>query len=336
MRMSRGASARYEKPRAARSSCGLLTPRSNSTPMRFPSPSFATIRAMSSNPPRTTRARCPYGSSRARAAATASPSRSMPRTETSGRASRRRRACPPPPTVPSTTSPAGTAASSSSTSRAITGWCANASVDPRVIPESRLSSTVMRRTQLQPPGRATAVRLSLRIDSVEAGGVGASPRHPGGWSQVHCKLVSSPPRVGPRVRADRVRPIPNLKSRTSNPKPAPTGLVQRRPAGRLVLAPPLGVPDLDAGEDPGDHRLPREARVLPQRQRERDPALPVRGDLAGVGEEDPGRVEVVLALTHLLEDLLRHPRELLLRVHGEAAAGNRAAHGPLGQCRTDP
>src|SRR5581483_9211686 len=36
------------------------------------------------------------------------------------------------------------------------------------------------RAWCQPPGRTSAVRLSLRIDSVEAGGVGASPRRPGG------------------------------------------------------------------------------------------------------------------------------------------------------------
>ena len=50
-----------------------------------------------------------------------------------------------------------------------------------------------------------------------------------------------------------------------------------------------------------------EAGVLPQRLRERDPALLVRGDLAGAGEEDPGGVELVLAASHLLEDLAPPP-----------------------------
>jgi hypothetical protein len=67
------------------------------------------------------------------------------------------------------------------------------------------------RTGLQPPGQAIVVRFSLQIDSVEAGGVGASPRRPGGWSQVRsvwcCLLVRSVPVVcgRPVVRgADRV------------------------------------------------------------------------------------------------------------------------------------
>ncbi len=48
MRMSSGASAMYENPRDARSICGLLTPRSNRTPMTFPSSSsLATIVARS-------------------------------------------------------------------------------------------------------------------------------------------------------------------------------------------------------------------------------------------------------------------------------------------------
>ena len=58
-----------------RSSCGLLTPRSNRIPMMFPSLVVATRRrssATSSKPPCTTRARSPNGARRARAAATAS------------------------------------------------------------------------------------------------------------------------------------------------------------------------------------------------------------------------------------------------------------------------
>ena len=85
MRMSSGAaSAQYEKPRTGRSSCGLLTPRSNKMPTMFPSllpamPVLPTMCATSSKPPCTMRARSPKGSSAAPAASTATGSRSMPR-----------------------------------------------------------------------------------------------------------------------------------------------------------------------------------------------------------------------------------------------------------------
>ena len=121
MRMSSGASAQYEKPRSLRSSCGLLTPRSNKIPTMFPSRSVLTIPARSSNPPRTIRARGPNPARASRAAFTASGSRSMPRTRTSSLAASTRRACPPPPTVASTITPDGTGARSSTTSRPITG-----------------------------------------------------------------------------------------------------------------------------------------------------------------------------------------------------------------------
>ena len=110
MRMSRGASARYEKPRSGRSSCGELTPRSNRTPLADPGstpdlggdlgqavearpahdgPVAELRQALRSSPPRH------RGRGRDRAGADAD---GRPRSAA---------ACPPPPTVASITTPAG-------------------------------------------------------------------------------------------------------------------------------------------------------------------------------------------------------------------------------------
>ena len=91
----------------------------------------------------------------------------------------------------------------------------------------------------------------------------------GGWSQVHC-VVSSPPRVHADHRSDPASQIPNPLR--------PASCSDVRPAALCRAT--AGVPDLDARQHAGDHRLPGEA-LLPQRQRHRDPALTVRGDLLG-------------------------------------------------------
>ena len=90
MRMSSGAVGPVREAPLGRSSCGLLTPRSNRIPtMSLVSPRcrcLSTISAMCSKPPCTMRTRSPKGSSAAPAAATAAGSRSMPRSRRSGRA----------------------------------------------------------------------------------------------------------------------------------------------------------------------------------------------------------------------------------------------------------
>ena len=76
----------YENPRSARSSCGLLTPRSNSTPTM--SPCDSAMSAMSENPARTNWTRSPKRASATREAAMAASSRSIPMSRRSDRASR--------------------------------------------------------------------------------------------------------------------------------------------------------------------------------------------------------------------------------------------------------
>ena len=241
--------------------------------------------ATSSKPPCTTRARSPKGASRARAAATASASRSMPRSRRSGRASRRRRACPPPPTVASTTSPGGTGARSSTTSRPITGRCSKPlrpdvlAVSPerhrRVLPTS------------PPDGECRSVFSPNRLGgSGRSGGFTAPIRGAGGRPAAG---LEASPVVSPSF--GRVRSLDDVRSdRRSRLEPA----VQRRPTAGLVLAPPRRGPRSRCGR-----RRPRRprSRSRPAYSRRvggmRDPALLVGRDLAGAGEEGPGRVELV-------------------------------------------
>ncbi len=178
MRMSSGASDQYEKPRSARSSCGLLTPRSNSTPTMFPSLSDSAISARCSKPPCTTRARSPKRSSASCAATTATGSRSMPRSRRSGRASSRSPACPPPPAVASMTVPGGTGKSRSTTSRPMTGRWTNAALTWC----SPVSSGADTGSATGPPvGRCRSGFLP-ESDSVKSGrSKGLQPRQPGGW-----------------------------------------------------------------------------------------------------------------------------------------------------------
>ncbi len=203
--MSSGASsAQYEKPRTGRSSCGLLTPRSNRIPTipSLLSPAFPgsvpaadasddasaiavlTIAATSSNPPLTIRTRSPKCRSRSPAAATAAGSRSMPRRWRSGRAVRMAVAWPPPPNVASTNNPVGTGRTSSTTSSSITGSCWKAGCAPAPVvtgpsplgSDPRVRVLVFDRDRQQPPGR---------VDESEAGGRGACAVPSGG-------LVASP------------------------------------------------------------------------------------------------------------------------------------------------
>ena len=133
----------------------------------------------------------------------------------------------------------------------------------------------------QPPGRTSAVRLSPRIDSVEAGGVGASPRRPGGWWQT---------RTGRCLAALAREVLLSVGCRCSSDQDPGQGRVagEQRLTFRALLVPELRVPDLEVGERADHDDLALERRVLAQRRRDRHPALLVRDHVAAPGEDRAG------------------------------------------------
>ena len=216
MRMSSGAaSAQYENPRTGRSSCGLLTPRSNkiATIPSFPTMSTTLLEAAlhDADPvpegfERRAR-RCHGGGIPVDAeefevgpGASGAP----------GRGHRH-------PTVASTTSPVGTAASSSSHlrrhHRLVDGTSSTSSSSRLPLPGLAASSSP--RDRHQPPGR---------VDESEAGGRGACAAPPGGLvagPQAHLVNVllavarrgaASDPEVGQVVGFGRAPAAPTRSS----------------------------------------------------------------------------------------------------------------------------
>ena len=123
IRISSGASWRYEKPRSPLSNWCEETPRSNSAPDNSAIPASSIAASRSSNRRCCNMTRSPYGARRSRDAARAAGSRSRPRTLSPGCASRIAVVWPAPPRVASRTKPCGTPAKSSVISRTITGSC---------------------------------------------------------------------------------------------------------------------------------------------------------------------------------------------------------------------
>ena len=271
MRMSSGAaSAQYENPRTGRSSCGLLTPRSNkiATIPSFPTMSaFPRCRRLARSRP----ARCGPGPRRVRA-----PRPPLPRRRDPGRCrgdggrggrSGGARAWPPPPTVASTTSPVGTAARSSVTSAAITGGARSRrpSRPPLLAPPTRRP----------PPRPPPAPRTRRRKRSGRKGRLRRAARGAGGGPagsplSMCCSRVLAVSRQIPKSgrSSDSVS--------ASAPMP-------------VELEPALAVPDLDPGVEAHDHHLALEVGERAEVRRQRHPTLLVGLDLAGARRRTPER-----------------------------------------------
>src|SRR5680860_337573 len=297
MRMSSGASDQYEKPRSPTSSCGLLTPRSNSNATISPpsSPFASTISFRCSKPPWTTRTRSPNPASASCAATTATRSRSMPSTDNLGNASRMRPLWPPPPTVQSTTQPGRPGARRSSTSLPITGRCSNTFLSLR----RRQFLLTRTRVRHQPPGRSMPSGFLPGSARSKAGGVGAFNRDGRG--------AGGRPEACVGVCPFRARLLHEVVESFAG--------ADRGGALVHLLAPARRVPDLEVGELPDDEDVTIERRVLPQRLRDRHSALLVGHDFLGTAEQRPRGVPFPVASLGLLVQLGCHLLEVLSRVH---------------------
>ena len=275
--------SRYENPRSARSSCGLLTPRSIRIPITCsPSPCRSTsVGELLESSVHHVRPRSPKGASRGRATATASASRSIPSSRTSGRASSSRPRGPAPPTVQSTISPVR---NGQEELHHLPGH-------HREMRELRLhillldrfaGTAACRRPRLQPPGRPYAARdVSPGRQRLKAGGVGANNRAGRGAGD-------GPGEAGSRHLSRRSAleiPDSDRTRRSRRCLRLPTiDAVPSRSFSRNVVASQISMWSNVAGDD----HVAVEVGEVAQVRRDGDATLLVGRDLHRAGEEGAG------------------------------------------------
>ena len=179
MRISSGASKRYEKPRSATSNCGDDTPRSKRAPANEPIPSSATTRDTASKRAcrRVARSRRPESRSVVDAAESAMLSWSIPKRDTDGCADKMATECPAPPNVASRNTPSFMLANTDKMSFNITGSCENVFMRtspsaPGSLPDSKCRPDLS-------PVRARWQRAELELTTVPSGRL---PEAVGHWT----------------------------------------------------------------------------------------------------------------------------------------------------------
>src|SRR5579875_1576604 len=320
MRMSSGASTRYEKPRAGRSNCGELTPRSSSTPDSDPAGTPISSRTTGNRSKRAwrTRARGPNRARRAAAAATASGSRSMPTTRRCPYASSRAAACPPPPTVPSSTTPAGTGAKRSTISPTMTGSWANS---------WRIRSPSTGRRPSGGPGRLGVKRAEEESSTEPVEGLRMSPaptragrpaRRPPGHVLVEMFAFETFVVSVADRRARAGAGAGTLSAAPDAPSPV-AALRQSLLLGPDLLVPAGRVPQLDPVDGAVHEDIGPQASELPQVRRDGHAPLGVEYHLGRIRRPHPGEVAVCPSGRRPLLHHLQLSLELLGCPHGQAA-----------------
>src|SRR5205823_12830809 len=165
----------------------------------------------------------------------------------------------------------------------------------------------------QPPGQRAPLGCLPESTRLESGrSRGSQPCRPGGWWQaqegltIGCQLLCVARAVLAPSSDAEVRQLVRL--------------VEAVLTLSIALLPATPVPDLDPREDPRHDHVAVEAGVLAEVLRDGDPALLVRRDLGGAGEERPGGVQLAPSPLRALPHPVCHFTELLRRIDGEATA----------------